>query len=57
MHSFLTEAQQARQREFREFVATHVASAAAEWDRAEKISPGHRHALVRALAISAAIFR
>jgi len=37
MHSFLTEAQQSRQREFREFVARHVAPFAAEWDRTEKI--------------------
>ena len=37
MHSFLTDAQQARQREFREFVAREVAPAAADWDRAEKI--------------------
>lgn len=37
MHSFLSEAQQSRQREFREFVARHVAPFAAEWDRAEKI--------------------
>ena len=37
MHSFLTDVQQARQREFREFVARHVAPAAADWDRAEKI--------------------
>ena len=37
MHSFLTDAQQARQREFREFVVRHVAPAAADWDRAEKI--------------------
>ena len=37
MHSFLTDAQQARQGEFREFVAREVAPAAAAWDRAEKI--------------------
>jgi alkylation response protein AidB-like acyl-CoA dehydrogenase len=37
MHSFLNDAQQARQREFREFIARHVAPFAAEWDRAEKI--------------------
>lgn len=37
MHSFLTDAQQARQREFREFVASHIAPFAADWDRAEKI--------------------
>ncbi len=37
MRSFLTEAQQARQREFREFAARHIAPFAAEWDRAEKI--------------------
>lgn len=37
MQSFLTETQQARQREFREFVASKVAPFAAEWDRAEKI--------------------
>ena len=37
MHSFLTDDQQARQREFREFVAREIAPAAAEWDRAEKI--------------------
>ena len=37
MTSFLTDAQQARQREFRDFVASHVAPFAAEWDRAEKI--------------------
>ncbi len=38
MDSFLTDAQHARQREFREFVARHVAPHAAEWDRAEKIT-------------------
>ena len=37
MHSFLTDAQQSRQREFREFVARHIAPAAAEWDRGQKI--------------------
>ncbi|MEO6787066.1 MAG: acyl-CoA dehydrogenase family protein [Chthoniobacteraceae bacterium] len=37
MQSFLTETQQARQREFREFAARHVAPFAAEWDRVEKI--------------------
>ena len=37
MHSFLTEVQQERQREFREFVASYVAPSAAEWDRAERI--------------------
>ena len=37
MQSFLTEPQQARQREFREFVARHVAPFAADWDRAENI--------------------
>lgn len=37
MQSFLTDAQQARQREFREFVARHVVPEAAAWDRAEKI--------------------
>ena len=37
MQSFLTETQQSRQREFREFVARHVAPFAADWDRAEKI--------------------
>ena len=37
MTSFLTDAQQARQREFRDFVANHVTPFAAEWDRAEKI--------------------
>ena len=37
MTSFLTDAQQARQREFRDFVASHVTPFAAEWDRAEKI--------------------
>src|SRR6185436_10187538 len=39
MQSFLSDAQQARQREFREFVARHVVPEAAAWDRAEKI-PG-----------------
>ena len=37
MTSFLTDAQQARQREFRDFVASHVTPFAADWDRAEKI--------------------
>ena len=37
MTSFLTDAQQARQREFRDFVASHVSPLAADWDRAEKI--------------------
>src|SRR5262245_48915112 len=37
MQSFLTDAQLARQREFREFVARHVVPEAAAWDRAEKI--------------------
>ena len=37
MTSFLTDAQQARQREFREFAARHIMPFAAEWDRAEKI--------------------
>lgn len=37
MRSFLTETQQAHQREFRGFVARHVAPFAADWDRAEKI--------------------
>ncbi len=37
MHSFLTDVQLTRQREFREFVAREVAPAAADWDRAEKI--------------------
>jgi alkylation response protein AidB-like acyl-CoA dehydrogenase len=37
MQSFLTDAQQARQREFREFVARHVVPEAAAWDRAERI--------------------
>jgi alkylation response protein AidB-like acyl-CoA dehydrogenase len=37
MRSFLTDVQQARQREFREFVARHVAPAAADWDRAQAI--------------------
>lgn len=37
MQSFLTADQQSRQREFREFVARHVAPAAADWDRAETI--------------------
>ncbi|MEP6809876.1 MAG: acyl-CoA dehydrogenase family protein [Chthoniobacterales bacterium] len=37
MHSFLTDEQQTRQREFREFVSRHVAPFAAEWDRTEKI--------------------
>lgn len=37
MRSFLTADQQARQHEFREFVAQHVEPAAAEWDRAQKI--------------------
>ena len=39
MQTFLTDTQQARQREFREFVACNVAPFAADWDRAEKI-PG-----------------
>ncbi len=37
MQSFLTAAQQARQREFREFAGHHIAPFAAAWDRAEKI--------------------
>ena len=37
MNSFLTDAQQARQSEFRGFVTQHVAPFAAEWDRAERI--------------------
>ena len=37
MTSFLTDAQQARQREFRDFVASHVTPFAAEWDRTEEI--------------------
>ncbi len=38
MEHFLTDTQRARQREFREFVAKHVAPFAAEWDRAEGIT-------------------
>ena len=37
MRSFLTDVQQSRQREFREFVARHIAPAAGDWDRAQKI--------------------
>ena len=37
MQSFLTDEQQSRQREFRDFVAQHVMPFAAEWDRTEKI--------------------
>ncbi|MEO6742666.1 MAG: acyl-CoA dehydrogenase family protein [Chthoniobacteraceae bacterium] len=37
MRSFLTDTQQSRQGEFREFVARHVSPFAAEWDRAEGI--------------------
>ncbi|MEP6670959.1 MAG: acyl-CoA dehydrogenase family protein [Chthoniobacter sp.] len=37
MRSFLTADQQARQRDFREFVALYVEPAAAEWDRAQSI--------------------
>ncbi len=37
MQSFLTEIQQARQREFRNFASRHIAPFAAEWDRAECI--------------------
>jgi alkylation response protein AidB-like acyl-CoA dehydrogenase len=37
MHRFLTDVQQGRQREFREFVARHVTSAAAAWDREQNI--------------------
>ena len=37
MRSFLTDAQQTRQSEFRGFVTQHVAPFAAEWDRAERI--------------------
>jgi alkylation response protein AidB-like acyl-CoA dehydrogenase len=37
MHRFLTDVQQGRQREFREFVARHVTPEAAEWDRAQQI--------------------
>ena len=37
MHSFLTDEQQTRQREFRAFVTRHIAPFATEWDRAEKI--------------------
>ncbi len=33
MHEFLSEAQQSRQREFRDFVARHIMPFAAEWDR------------------------
>ncbi len=38
MDSFLNDAQRARQRDFREFVARHVAPFAAEWDRAENLT-------------------
>ena len=38
MQSFLTDAQRARQREFREFATRHVAPFATEWDRTEKIT-------------------
>lgn len=37
MQGFLTDAQQSRQREFRDFVARHVMPFAAQWDRAGKI--------------------
>ena len=37
MQSFLTDTQQARQREFREFVACNVAPFAADWDSSQKI--------------------
>ena len=37
MQSFLTDVQQGRQRDFREFVARHVAPDAAEWDRVQAI--------------------
>ena len=37
MQSFLTDVQQGRQRDFREFVAGHVAPDAAEWDRVQAI--------------------
>src|SRR6218665_1137670 len=37
MQLFLTEIQQARQREFREFVDRNVLPGAAEWDRAQRI--------------------
>ena len=38
MENFLTETQRTRQREFREFVAQHVAPHAAEWDRVETLT-------------------
>ena len=38
MHRFLTDVQQGRQREFREFVARHVMPEAGAWDRNEQIS-------------------
>ncbi len=38
MEHFLTDTQRARQGEFREFVAKHVAPFAAEWDRVEGIT-------------------
>ncbi len=38
MEKFLTEIQRHRQREFRDFVARHVAPSAAEWDRVEKLT-------------------
>lgn len=37
MQEFLTDAQQSRQREFRDFIAQHIMPFAAEWDRAGKI--------------------
>jgi alkylation response protein AidB-like acyl-CoA dehydrogenase len=40
MHGFLTDVQLGRQREFREFVARHVAPEAAAWDRAQQIPEG-----------------
>src|ERR1700736_5335708 len=37
MHSFLTDSQITLQREFREYVALHVETAAADWDHAQKV--------------------
>jgi alkylation response protein AidB-like acyl-CoA dehydrogenase len=37
MHRSLTDVQQGRQREFREFVARHVTPEAAHWDRAQQV--------------------
>ena len=48
MRSFLTADQQARQDDFRAFVARHVEPAAAEWDRAQAVPPETVDSLARA---------